>query len=200
VSATGTDWVALSGPDENYHIGYDTEFQNRATGQIVDPSTDPKRTIDLNAPGLTVPVCLPLMVPELQNSDGVTRTGSLLAVGHGFEIATGHQSYLERCGTHLRIHLYSLNQGGSISTSACTAWFCPPAANAHSVVWATNNPKTRELRSISGVFLPSKRRCTIKPTTAIPRANGTVALTDRHLYLYADNQLWRASAPTLSMR
>lgn len=196
VSATGRDWVAFTGPAGNYHIGYFTVFQSRATGQLSDAATAPTHNLDLNAPGLTVPVCTPLKVPELQNADGVIRSGSLLSVGHGYEIATGNQSYLERCGTHLRLHLYSGNGSGSISASACVVWFCPPAVNAQSVVWAAST-QPRWLGSISGVFLPSRRRFTITPTTKIPYTNGTVALTDHHLYIYANNRLWQGPTPTL---
>jgi hypothetical protein len=78
------------------------------TGQVIAAPVNPKINVTLNTPRLTDPVCPPLSIP--QPEDGTTYPGSLLAVGLGLEIATDDQVCLERCGTHLRMHLYALSR------------------------------------------------------------------------------------------
>jgi hypothetical protein len=204
VSAIGSDWFTVTGPTGNAHADYFTSYQNRTTGQVVAAPENPKLNIDLNTPSLIGPVCSPLSIPE--PDDGTNYPGSLRAVGHGLEIATGDQVYLERCGTHLRIHLYSFSRGYSTPTSGCvTSTYCPPATNAHSIVWEINNPKTGRLQSISGIFVPSLQRFTVKAPKTQPSNSAdplaiAVALTDKHLYLRVGDKLWRAPAPAITRR
>jgi hypothetical protein len=64
-----------------------------------------------------------------------------------------------------------------------TSTYCPPATNAHSIVWETNNPKTGRLQSISGIYVPSPCQFTVKVQKTQPSVFPVaIALTDKHLY------------------
>jgi hypothetical protein len=184
VSDIGADWVQVTSTTEDQHPGFGYEYVNRTTGRVVAQPTSPKLNVDLNSPKLTARVCKPLSIPH--PTDGNIGAGTLTAVGGGFQIASGNQSYLERCGTQLRLPV------------GCNEDVCTVAHNAHSVVWATsadNDPSAGRLKTISGVFLPSLQRFTIKPptdATGIPE----VAFTNKHLYVMAGGSLWRSPTPT----
>jgi hypothetical protein len=180
----GTMWVEVltttGNPDQDFAYSY----VNRATGRVLAQPSSPKLNVNLNTAKLTARVCSPLSVPH--PTEGNIGAGTLTAVGGGFQIASGNQSYLNRCGTHLRISV------------GCSDTDCTVAHNAHSIVWATstdNDPSSGKLKTISGIFLPSLQRFTIKPptnATGIP----SVAFTNKNLYVMAGGSLWRAPAPT----
>jgi hypothetical protein len=193
--ALGTRWVGLDlgsfDPRSFDHFA----FQNRLTGQALCGPPSAHVTIDLNSAALTGKPCSPLTVPVLQRFLGGEGAGSLTALGGGFELAAGPNSYLERCGTHLHEFLTSNHyQASSPVGYQCAAVACAPPANSHVIVWPGRG-------RILGEWVPSRRRFTISVTDSVdpshePGVPYEVGLTQRHLYISTLTHVWQAPIPT----
>jgi hypothetical protein len=170
-------------------------FQNRQTGQALCDPAGAHVTIDLNSAALTGRACSPLTVPVLRRSFGGERAGSLTALGDGFELAAGANSYLEQCGTRLHEFLTSNRyQASSPVGIQCPAVACSPPANSHVIVWPGRG-------RILGVWLPSRQRFMISVPDSVDPSHGTdaeyeIGLTERHLYLSTLTHVWQAPIPT----
>lgn len=199
VVAIGTRWVALDMGSMDPRSFDQFAVQNRQTGQA---QCDPPRahvTIDLNSTKVTRKVCPPLTVPILSRPPGGQAAGSLTALGDGFELAAGANSYLERCGTRLHEFLTSNRyQASSPVGVQCPAVACSLPADRHVIVWPDRG-------TVHGMWLPSRQRFTIPVPASVDPSHGTdvtyeVGLTGRHLYLSTITHLWQAPLPTPNAR
>src|SRR5581483_505647 len=94
--AVGTDWIEYD--KQSIRLGDRFIFQNIATGAVRGDPTNAKTLADLDSPSLAQRVCDPLRVPR----HGQLTFDGRFAVAEG---ATG--TFLEKCGTHLRIPVSS---------------------------------------------------------------------------------------------
>ena len=195
VVALGTRWVGLDAGSSDARSFDRFAFQNRQTGQALCDPRGAHVTLDLNSAALTAKACSPLTVPVLRRPLGGQGAGSLTALGDGFELAAGTNSYLERCGTRLHEFLMSDRyQASSPVGIQCPAVACSPPANSRMIVWPGRG-------RILGVWLPSRQRFTVPVPDTVDRSRGTsaqyeVGLTERHLYLSTLTHIWQASIPT----
>ncbi|MGI8557226.1 MAG: hypothetical protein ACR2ND_02775 [Solirubrobacteraceae bacterium] len=201
IAAVGTDWVALEPPAGDEHDVPTFEFQNLNTGATTGDPTNSMTTVDLNSPQLVEKVCRPLTVPAVSN--GYSSGWGSLTYEDGYAIASGGGAYLERCGSHLHDFLtFTIPDYLSAYVGygyGCPHLACPPASNSQAIVWESAAGR------LSGIFLPSRRRFTIRvPTNVDPQgalggfANGdlyTLALTPRTLYLMNQTGVWSIPAP-----
>ncbi|HET6868467.1 MAG TPA: hypothetical protein VFH80_21305 [Solirubrobacteraceae bacterium] len=165
--AVGTDWIEYD--KQSVRRGDRFIFQNIATGAVLGDPANTRTLPDLDSPALAQPVCAPLRVP---------RHGKLTFDGR-FAVAVGPTgTFIERCGTHLRVPVPSENV----------------AAAPGSLVWLTSATEP-----VSGVFLPSLRRFTV----AAPPVHAylvDVELSVRHIYVTVATggggaDVWSAPAP-----
>ncbi len=165
--AVGTDWIEYD--KQSVRLGDRFIFQNIASGAVVGDPTNATTLPDLDSPVLAQPVCAPLRVPP---------HGKLTFDGR-YAVAEGSSgTFIEKCGTHLRVAVPSDNV----------------ATAPGSLVWLTT--PTRPMR---GVFLPSLRRFTIAP----PPGHSylvDVELSVRHIYVTVATggggaDVWSAPAP-----
>lgn len=196
ITAIGTHWIQVgySGSDPEHDTPW-FAYQNLQTGAQLNGDQTGKRTnVDLDSAGLTEKVCRPLSMPSVTYNYGTT-FGSLTPDA-GYEIASGDGGeFLERCGSRLRERLTENPPDAGGPANGCVNLACGLAMNAHAVVWL------RSFNTLSGIFLPSRRRFTIVlPAKAAFTDGGEpeVALTARHIYIstggHAGN--FRAPAPT----
>jgi hypothetical protein len=194
VVALGTRWAGLDAGSPDARSFDRFVFQNRQTGQVLCDPAGAHVTIDLNSAALTGKACAPLTRPVLRRPLGGQGAGSLTALGDGFELAAGANSYLERCGTRLHEFLTSNRyQASSPVGIQCPAVACSPPANSHVIVWPGRG-------RILGVWLPSRQRFTISVPDSVDPSHGTdaqyeVGLTARHLYLSTLTHVWQAPIP-----
>ncbi len=199
VVSIGTRWLGLdlgSGDARSFdRFG----FQDRQSGRALCDLANAHVTVDLNSAALTGRPCSPLTVPVLHRPFGGESAGSLTALGDGFELAAGANSYLERCGTRLHEFLTSNQyQASSPIGIQCAAVACSPPENSNVIVWSGRG-------TILGVWLPSRQRFTISVPDSVDPSHGTAAqyevgLTTRHLYLSTLTHLWQAPIPARSPR
>ena len=195
VVALGTRWVGLDAGSPDPRSFDRFVLQDRQTGQALCDPAGAHVTIDLNSAALTGKPCSPLTVPVLRRTLGGQGAGSLTALGDGFELAAGANSYLERCGTRLHEFLTSNRyQASSAVGIQCPAVACSPPANSHMIVWPGRG-------RILGVWLPSRQRFMISVPDSVDPSHGTdaeyeVGLTERHLYLSTLTHVWQAPIPT----
>lgn len=197
----GADWVSIEPPSADpEHSVQQYDYQNLLTGATSRDPSNLHTTIDLNSPNLALKVCSPLSVPRDDgNVEGTEVPGWGTVVFDGrFAIATGRDGvYLERCGTRFRQFL-TFTAG-----SFCGHPGCPPAANAHAVVWQLAPGK------LAGVLLPSLQKFVIRIPASIDPNHGThdllddrysLWLTPSTLYLGLINGggVWTVASPKLT--
>lgn len=194
VVAIGTRWVALDMGSADPRSFDRFAFQTRQTGQAQCDPAGARVTIDLNSTELAAKVCSPLTVPVLRRPFGGQAVGSLTALGDGFELAAGANSYLERCGTRLHEFLTANRYQASDPVGIqCPAAACSLPAGRHVIVWPGRG-------TVQGMWLPSRQRFAIPVPAGVDPSHGTdasyeVGLTGRHLYLSTLVHLWRAPIP-----
>ncbi|MGN6870147.1 MAG: hypothetical protein ACTHMY_17295 [Solirubrobacteraceae bacterium] len=170
--AVGTDWIEYD--KRSRRRGDRFIFQNIATGALLGDPTNATTVADLDSPVLAQPVCPPLRVPR----HGTLTLNGRFAVAAG---ATG--TFIEKCGTHLRVPVSSENV----------------AAAPGSFVWLTS-----ATRPMSGVLLPSLKRFTVAaPTVHVYLVD--VELSSRHIYVTVSTggggaDVWSAPAPGPAIR
>jgi hypothetical protein len=199
--AVGRYWIewerAVTSPACCEAVSY--RYQNIGTGAITSDPTTASTVPDLNLPGLVRDVCAPLQVPPSFN-DHADGRGTLAFDGSfaisfsalppkpGFPQSAGQSSYLERCGSRLRLRV----------RSNLSAW------NATAILTGFDQRQGNGFKKtvyITGLELPSLRPLRIRKPLALqkggvlPSVEGAV-LTTRHLYLLdRSGRVWMAPAP-----
>ncbi|MHB1569547.1 MAG: hypothetical protein ACYC0H_10120 [Solirubrobacteraceae bacterium] len=159
------------------HCVFANLFENIQTGQVLrDPAVQGGDQIgDVDVPQLDRPLCSPLTVPAGFNIFAAPGPGPIQLDGRFALSSTpgpqgGSETYLEKCGAHLK----------QLLQPSRPAQDAPPvASNRHALVWqATANRVVIE-------FLPSRLRYQVSVPKAV-QGSLDPALTTRHLYLLQD--------------
>lgn len=196
IVGVGSQWVALEAPAFDYHDLPTIEFQNLQTGEVRRDPRSASTDVNLDLPGLSTNVCSPLSVPAYSNQYS-SSWGSLTFDG-GFAVAVGSDGmYLEHCGSLSRQFLTFTVPGLNGGFSQCPAFACPPAINAHEVIWT---PHANELK---GMFFPSRQRFAIRVPARIAAPLGkppsagrlALALVGKKLYLSNSEHVWTIPMP-----
>ena len=191
IVGVGTQWIALEPSQADEHELPMISFQNLRTGETSQDPRTASTNVDLNSARLVTHVCAPVTVPPYQPVYASGDWGSLMPVGGYAVAASSNGMYLKRCGTRLHqlltprfphqctpISDYCRIPGYGDSYSYCPAFACPPAINAHEVLWRS------QISVLNGVFLPSRRRFTITlPAGFGANENLAMALVGTKLYL-----------------
>lgn len=175
----GADWIRWDATC--YSCGDTYVFQNIKTGEVRDDPTNATTFADLDSPAVARRTCPGVrLIRDFSNPAGV-RWGTLTPYGQ-WALVTGHNNgvFLERCGTRMRRLLVA----GSSAV----------ASNSRAVVWQAHPSH------LSGLFLPSLQRFTLRLPSAIAKHGMVLALelSSGGIYVRDDSyygRFWRTASP-----
>jgi hypothetical protein len=154
-------------------------FQNVQTGQVRVLPRDSRVTANLDSPSLVEKLCRPLRVLG-------TFPASLALDGRFAIVSRGPPTYLERCGSQLRM---------PIGDPAAFLSADQTVANAHVVLWLSGYTRTGE--RFTGVLLPSLKRVTFSFPSHLLPDRVAYALDERRFYVVDQRgRVWAAQIPT----
>jgi len=196
IVGVGSQWVGLENPGIE-HVSPRISFENLLTGQVRADPTNATTNVNLDSPGLATHVCRPVTIPPVAGVYGeFGDVWGSVTFKAGYAITAGYSGmYLERCGSRLHETLARFPTYASSGFYSCPAFACPPAINAHEVLWQSQSRAV-----IHGIFLPDRQRFTVHLPAGLVLT--TMGLAGTKLYLsgtYGSSSIpgvWTIPQPT----